>query len=577
LSGGEERKDAKVEAGSPSGPPAPSEEARPLLSGGGYRRLRRTVTLATAAVSLLPLLIMTLVNYFQYQEALEGTTKQSISRLLSNNKQSLEFFLAERVSALSFIIHDRSLDELCTPGALTKVIRNMNRAFALGSFLDLGIINSGGKQRCYRGPHRLEGHDYSDQRWFHRAAHRGTYTSDVFLGHRHSPHFAIATRHQREDDFYLLRATFDAEVLSKQIHTAGLGVRDDIFLVNRKGLLQTPSRRFGEVQTKVPLDLPHNAPGVEVIQHEDQSGRPILLGYASIANSPFTLMFVKPLAEQTGWPILARLAGFLAVSAVLILVVILWGTRLFVRSLRAENLRRAALMHEVEYSNKLASIGRLAAGMAHEINNPLAIINEKTGLLKDTIALRDESEHHDKYLALIDSVLGSVDRCKKITHRLLGFARRMDVEREEIDMPLLLEEVVSFLEKEAAYRGVEISVEAEVGAPTIESDRGQLQQVFLNLVNNAIGAVDDGGKIAISQRVGAGWLAVSVSDDGAGIPKENLQRIFEPFFTTKEGSGTGLGLSITYGIIKKLGGEITVESEVGQGTTFTVQLPLRRE
>ena len=147
-------------------------------------------------------------------------------------------------------------------------------------------------------------------------------------------------------------------------------------------------------------------------------------------------MFVKPLAEETRWPILARLAGFLAVSAVLILVVILWGTRLFVRSLRAENLRRAALMHEVEYSNKLASIGRLAAGMAHEINNPLAIINEKTGLLKDTIALRDKSEHHDKYLALIDSVLGSVNRCKKITHRLLGFARRMDVEREEIDMPL---------------------------------------------------------------------------------------------------------------------------------------------
>ena len=121
-------------------------------------------------------------------------------------------------------------------------------------------------------------------------------------------------------------------------------------------------------------------------------------------------------------------------------------------------------------------------------------------------------------------------------------------------------------------------MEAAVGAPTIESDRGQLQQVFLNLVNNAIGAVDDGGKIAISQRDRrrvARRLASRTT--GPGSPRENLQRIFEPFFTTKEGSGTGLGLSITYGIIKKLGGEITVESEVGQGTTFTVQLPLRRE
>ena len=114
--------------------------------------------------------------------------------------------------------------------------------------------------------------------------------------------------------------------------------------------------------------------------------------------------------------------------------------------------------------------------------------------------------------------------------------------------------------------------------PTIISDRGQLQQVFLNILNNAVAAVPHGGKIGIEiAREGADHVSVTVADDGVGIPRENLERIFEPFFTTKDGSGTGLGLSITYGIVKKLGGEIRVDSTVGEGTRFTVKLPKSRE
>jgi signal transduction histidine kinase len=138
--------------------------------------------------------------------------------------------------------------------------------------------------------------------------------------------------------------------------------------------------------------------------------------------------------------------------------------------------------------------------------------------------------------------------------------------------------VVGFLDKEAEYRNITIKVEGQPDVPTIESDRGQLQQVFLNILNNAEAAVKDGGHIDVGVRLTHDRrVAVSIADDGVGIPPENLGRIFEPFFTTKEGSGTGLGLSITYGIVQKLGGEITVESEVGKGTRFTVLLPLRRE
>ncbi len=555
-------------------------QARPLLSGSGYRKLQRTVVMATAAVAIVPLVIMTILNYDQYQQTLHDTTIQSIQRLLTNNKQSIEFFLSERRSALMYIIRERTFDELCDPGALGKIMRNMNESFPLGAFVDLGIIDSSGRQRCYRGPHDLQGRGYAKQHWFQQVDQRGMYISDVFLGHRKSPHFAIATRHEWQgDDFYILRATFDAEMLRRQIHFAGLHLKEDIFLINRSGVLQTPSRRYGGVLVKAPLDLPHHAPGVDVHHTTDKQGHKILLGYASIEHSPFVLVFAKPAEDVTsGWQMSARLFGFLTVSALLILAVILWGAKQFIDRIRTENLRRATMMHKVEYSNKLASIGRLAAGVAHEINNPLAVINEKSGLLKDLLSVRESSPEREKYLGVIDSVLGSVKRCTTITHRLLGFARRMDVHHEEIDLPSLLDEVVGFIGKEAEYRNITIVIDKTGNPPSIVSDRGQLQQVFLNLVNNAVGAIESGGHInLIVEECGDGQVSVSISDDGVGIPQENLKRIFEPFFTTKEGSGTGLGLSITYGIVHKLGGEIVVESKVGQGTRFIVRLPVNPE
>jgi len=249
-----------------------------------------------------------------------------------------------------------------------------------------------------------------------------------------------------------------------------------------------------------------------------------------------------------------------------------------IRRMREADERRTALYHHVEYSNKLASIGRLAAGVAHEINTRLAIINEKAGLVLDLVNVDPDLKHKERLAAAVDSILQSVQRCKKVTHRLLGFARHMDVTNETIDLETLLKEVLGFLEKEAEYRGVTVKFTIDPEVPTITSDRGQLQQVFLNILNNAVAAVAQGGTIEIGiVSKGPGRVAVMVTDDGVGIPKKQLERIFEPFFTTKDGSGTGLGLSITYGIVKKLGGEISVDSTLGEGTRFTVELPVSRE
>jgi two-component system NtrC family sensor kinase len=228
----------------------------------------------------------------------------------------------------------------------------------------------------------------------------------------------------------------------------------------------------------------------------------------------------------------------------------------------------------MEYQNNMAALGRLSAGVAHEINNPVSIISEKAGLLKDLVLMSDAPPPKEKILALLDSVLRSADRCGGITHRLLGFAKHMQVQTEIIELDVLLREVLGFLEKEAAYRGIRIEFDFPEDPPDIVSDRGQLQQVFLNIINNAFAAVEDGGRIQIGIiEEEAGSVAVWIQDDGVGISEENLAHIFDPFFTTKKGAGTGLGLSITYGIVQKLGGEISVQSQVGVGTRFVVTLP----
>jgi len=535
------------------------------------------VVVAAATVALLPLTVLTAVNYVQYREALQAESIEPMARLTLNTKRSLELFLSERRSALTFLAHDRTFADLCGEAALTRVISNLNRSLEVGAFVDLGIIDDTGRQLCYSGPFELAGRNYQDQDWFHEVSRRGTYTSDVFLGFRNSPHFAIALRHDRDDGgFYVVRATVDAEMLSEQILSAGMHRSDDMFLLNRSGVLQSPSRHFGEILTTCPLPVPHYSPTVDVVEHHDPEGNRIFVSSAYIDGSPFILMMVKPVEEAMGrwFTLRSELLSFLVVSAALILGVLVWGAGHFVSGMREADERRIALLHQVEYTNKLASIGRLAAGVAHEINNPLSIINEKAGLARDLVEGSPETPHRDRILAAVESVLKSVQRCKAVTHRLLGFARHMDVKNEALDLRGLLMEVFGFLEKEAEYRNLGVTFDIADDVQPIVSDRGQLQQVFLNILNNAFAAVPDGGKIEITvANEGDNEVSIAISDDGVGIPREHLERIFEPFFTTKQGSGTGLGLSITYGIVHKLGGRILVDSTPGQGTRFTVVLP----
>jgi two-component system NtrC family sensor kinase len=225
-------------------------------------------------------------------------------------------------------------------------------------------------------------------------------------------------------------------------------------------------------------------------------------------------------------------------------------------------------------SQKLASIGELSAGIAHEINNPLAIIRQEAEWPLHLFKKGSPPEEAEIRNCLTE-IVHQVDRAREVTHNLLNFARRQRPVVQAVDLNRLVEDMTLLVAKEAQNNRISIVKQLQPDLPSINSDAPLLRQVILNLLNNAIQATGPDGTVTVTSRVAeANQVMVQVDDTGCGISKENLAQIFDPFFTTKpQGKGTGLGLSICHGIIERLGGKILATSEEGKGSSFTVKLP----
>jgi signal transduction histidine kinase/NAD-dependent dihydropyrimidine dehydrogenase PreA subunit len=244
-----------------------------------------------------------------------------------------------------------------------------------------------------------------------------------------------------------------------------------------------------------------------------------------------------------------------------------------------ENLNQLAQSHkelsatqqQLIQSEKMASVGQLAAGVAHEVNNPLGTILLYSHMLLEKLGNRDARREE------LEIIAKEATRCRDIVRGLLDFARQRKLQIENIDLNHIVSEVLSLASKQPSFQKVEILRALEPSLPLMSGDPVQLKEVFLNIVSNAGEAMPEGGKVIVSSRFnnGGGSIEVTVRDTGLGIPEENLNKIFMPFFTTKKiGQGTGLGLAIAYGIVKMHRGSIDVESKQREGTTFVVKLPV---
>ena len=301
--------------------------------------------------------------------------------------------------------------------------------------------------------------------------------SEVFPGFRQVPHLVIADRHELPGGgFYVLRTSLEAEFFNTLLSDLELSGNGDAFIINRQGTLQTSSRMHGEVLDTIDLEVPEYSESTRVYETQTRDGQSVLIGYAYIPETPFILMIVKQKAVlMAPWRETRRqLIGFLAVSMTGIMIVILAVTTYLVNKIHWADLRRVATLHQVEYTNKMISLGRLGAGVAHEINNPLAIINEKAGLIKDLFSYTDRYTEDPKLMGIVDSILRSVKRCSEVTRRLLNFARNTDGEIAPVDLAATVTEVLGFMGKEAEYRSIEVTIDIDDDLP---STRHEFRQV----------------------------------------------------------------------------------------------------
>ena len=535
-----------------------------------------------AVTALAPLCFVTLIHYQLIQQSVDSALNLRAERLASNAKRSISFFMEERLNALIFTVNEMGYKKLTQLDELDEILKNLKLGF--GGMSDLSVIDMDGNQVAYAGPFNLEGKNYKTQPWFLESFKKTNFISQVFTGYRDLPHMIIAVRSIKPDgSFFILRATLDTERLIQTLSSYKTGNHADIFLVNRKGVLQTPSTNYGNIFTQTNLSFPGNPTQTEVIMTTHKGNDPVISGYSfistNIVSTPFVLVVEKKKAGMIHvWLKLRQNINWtVGISVVLILLVITFASTFMINRLFLIDRTKAETMLQMEQNQQLVSIGQLAAGVAHEINNPLAVINQTAGYVKDLCSLTKEPLDNADLIENIDSILDAVDRCGTITRQLLGFVRQFDIKIKKISLPRLITDVLSFHTKEAEYRGISVNVSIPDTLPDMETDKGKLQQILVNLINNAFQALEEGCclDIIVSQ-ITPQTIELIIQDTGCGIPEHNLQKIHEPFFSTKQDQmGTGLGLSITYGLVKKLGGNISVQSTEGVGTCFTITLPVK--
>ncbi len=540
-----------------------------------YSQLRFILFFSMFAIALGPTLIVAGLGYINYQNLLQKEERGQLEWRLDGSIKSISALIESLKSAILFVAREDRYSELVHGPTLDELFLRMQRQYTF--LADLGVIDHQGIQQAYYGPYDLRGKDYSAELWLQEVRKNGYFISKVYLGYRQVPHFAIAVANIDPVTHmdWVLRVTIDASTLQRFVDTIKTSATNDLFIVDEQGVLQTASQQFGGV-----LDSYPDAKDIASVQYnfEEREDR-IFHAIGKIPHTPWHLILIEKRYVHHEDYVTFRNKLLIIVSSCLLLSIVVVYTlvMLLTNLIKKSDEVQLKVLQEAEHTDRLASIGRLAAGVGHEINNPLAIIDQKTGLMEDLMSISGDFENKNIMTESLQVINQSVGRCKAITHRLLGFARQSAVTDEDVQINQVIKEVLVFLENSMIHSRIKPHLQLDNDLPLVKSDHLQLQQIFLNIINNAIDAIEKDGVITIFTHPVAGEVRVVIQDDGPGIPEEIVPRIFEPFFTTKEtGKGTGLGLSITYGLIKKLEGDVTVRSHAGQGTAFTLTFPIKR-
>lgn len=553
-----------------------------------YRSLKNKIQAAMIVAPAIPFFLVVIVGFYYFTASIERETFSRMVRIAEDHRNSIELFLNERKGDLTIIANAFPVAEFNDPEKLRAIFDNLRQNSP--AYNDIGLFDPNGVQTAYVGPYKLVGKQYKDADWYKEVLAQGYYISNVFLGYRNIPHFIIAIAILDGDQSWVLRATIDTMFFTDMVEKVRMGKTGEAYLVNAQGVFQTQRRSGGELMEVDAEPIAHAAryDGVRTFIADDQNGDPYLYAATWLSDQDWQLIVRQEKSDafrdlRTAWILVVII---LVLGGVGITSMGVYLTSKIITRLTRIDSEKSQLNQQLIVASRLAEIGEMSAGFAHEINNPLQIIRAEQTLIStilDEMAQANILPQTQDTAELLDSIQQiklQVDRCGNITQSILKFARQKDVTPQELSLSQLVPDIINMVRKKAQVNGVELTVETDPDAPKVQGDAGQLQQVLLNLINNAMDAVTSrhgasGGQVKVDLSADAeGKVRLAVSDNGVGISEENLQRIFTPFFTTKPvGQGTGLGLPVCFGIIDGMGGTIEVASQVGHGSTFTITLP----
>jgi len=550
-----------------------------------YNSLTRRMILTVISVSFTPMILVSGAILYQFHISYHEKVAAHLEELVQKHKQNIDSFLNEKLGEIRFLVQNSEFENLCKESYLEQQLATLQQELD-PVFVDLGMVNAKGLQIAYAGPFKLGKAQYSEAEWFKQAIQSQYFISDVFLGLRGLPHFIVTVRKIFHGEYWVFRATIDFMAFNNLVENVRIGKTGFAFIVNREGKCQTkpcidiiPSKSN---YMKLLKNGKRTVDKIYIVEAVDDFGKKNIYTSAFLKSGNWMLVCQQNKSDAYSDLYRAKKIAaliFLLGGVGIITMAVLLSRRMVSHIAQADREKDMMNLQVIE-TGKLATVGELAAGIAHEINNPVAIMVEEAGWMEDLLEDEEVKENLEEFQRALKQINTQGKRCKEITHKLLSFARKTDSRIQVVLMNDLIKDAIGLAEQSAKYSKITINTNLEENIPFIPASQTEIQQVFLNLINNAVDAMDKkgGGTIDITSRLEGNAIVVDFADNGPGIHRNNLARIFDPFFTTKPvGKGTGLGLSICYGIIKKMGGEIYVQSVVEQGTTFSIRIPIPKD
>ena len=553
-----------------------------------YVPLKKNILMAMIVVPISIFLMVVWIGYFSFSQTIEEKTVANLMRIVKDHRHMIEAFLADRKGDLDLVAHTCTYEELTHPETLSGIFRQLQGKST--AFFDLGVFDADGLHVAYEGPYSLSGKNYHGEAWFETVLEKNHYISDVFLGFRNSPHFIIAVARTVNGHTWVLRATIDTYLFNDLVENIRMGKTGEAYIINAAGLFQTTRRSGGNLlETDAAYgDFPVLPDDIHSFFQKNSQDVTYLYATTWMKENKWLLVVRQEKADALAT---LRSAAYMAVliclvGSGLVVGIAIYSTDRIIRRMEILDMEKTQLNQQLIGASRLAEIGEMATGFAHEINNPLQIIKSEHAMImmalseiSQATAMEPPSSVSELNDAL-DQVSLQISRCAAITQSILKFGRQGNPDPQAIQANDFLVQVVDMVRKKAWVNNIVLSEDIPDAPLWVYGDPSELQQVLVNLLNNAMDAVTEKTNrtdMEIKLRLAPGpeeKVRIEVADSGTGISPENMAKIFTPFFTTKPvGKGTGLGLSVCFGIIDKMGGTMAADSIHGKGTTFTILLP----